>query len=215
MESSLRMADLDSWLGVRVIAIDTHSFLLTLPMVKTVTDSGVEIRVYSNKRGIVSCGGTGFLSYSNFNTFQACSAGLVGCDGIFYIRDGKVTLINHKVGNEKYFGYIEPQTQLLLEKLLPKIKASDTLFSIEMRQLQRRLQYIMNDLFNEGLDGKDPANRVVVHTLRHTFASHLVMKGVPLVKVKELMAHKDIATTMIYSHLAPDAGKEDVMNLWS
>ena len=90
MESSLRMADLDSWLGVPVIAIDTHSFLLTLPMVKTVTDSGVEIRVYSNKRGIVSCGGTGFLSYSNFNTFQACSAGLVGCDGIFYIRDGKV-----------------------------------------------------------------------------------------------------------------------------
>ncbi len=131
------------------------------------------------------------------------------------IRDGKVTLINHKVGNEKYFGYIEPQTQLLLEKLLPKIKASDTLFSIEMRQLQRRLQYIMNDLFNEGLEGKDPANRVVVHTLRHTFASHLVMKGVPLVKVKELMSHKDIATTMIYSHLAPDAGKEDVMNLWS
>ena len=84
------MADLDSWLGVPVIAIDTHSFLLTLPMVKTVTDSGVEIRVYSNKRGIVSCGGTEFLSYSNFNTFQTCSTGLVGCDNIFYIRDGKV-----------------------------------------------------------------------------------------------------------------------------
>ena len=67
-------------------------------MVKTVTDSGVEIRVYSNKRGIVSCGGTGFLSYSNFNTFQACSAGLVGCDGIFYIRDGKVIEVK-AVGN--------------------------------------------------------------------------------------------------------------------
>jgi len=130
------------------------------------------------------------------------------------IRDSKVTLINHKVGNEKYFGYIEPQTQYLLDKVLPKLKASDTLFAIEKRQLQRRLQYIMNNLFNEGLKGKDPANRVVVHTLRHTFASHLVMKGVPLVKVKELMSHKDISATMIYSHLAPDAGKEDVMNLW-
>lgn len=40
-----------------------------------------------------------------------------------------------------------------------------------------------------------------VHTLRHTFASHLVMKGVDLATVKKLMGHSDIETTMIYSHL--------------
>jgi integrase len=43
-----------------------------------------------------------------------------------------------------------------------------------------------------------------VHTLRHTFASHLVMKGVDLPTVKKLMGHADIETTMIYAHLAPD-----------
>jgi len=43
-----------------------------------------------------------------------------------------------------------------------------------------------------------------IHTLRHTFASHLVMKGVDLPTVKKLMGHTDIATTMIYAHLAPD-----------
>lgn len=37
--------------------------------------------------------------------------------------------------------------------------------------------------------------------LRHTFASHLVMKGVDLATVKKLMGHSDIDTTMIYSHL--------------
>jgi len=41
-----------------------------------------------------------------------------------------------------------------------------------------------------------------IHTLRHTFASHLVMKGVDLPTVMKLMGHSDIETTMIYSHLA-------------
>jgi len=40
-----------------------------------------------------------------------------------------------------------------------------------------------------------------IHSLRHTFASHLVMKGVDLTTIKKLMGHSDIDTTMIYSHL--------------
>ena len=39
------------------------------------------------------------------------------------------------------------------------------------------------------------------HTLRHSFASELIQKGVSLNVVKELLGHEDIKTTMIYSHL--------------
>ncbi|GEM_PF-1680550 len=42
------------------------------------------------------------------------------------------------------------------------------------------------------------------HTFRHTFASHLVMAGVPLYTVQKLLGHAQIDTTMIYAHLAPE-----------
>jgi len=41
------------------------------------------------------------------------------------------------------------------------------------------------------------------HTLRHTFASQLVMAGVSIYKVSKWLGHSDVRTTTIYSHLAP------------
>src|SRR5205085_193302 len=44
-----------------------------------------------------------------------------------------------------------------------------------------------------------------VHILRHTFCSHLAMRGAPARAIQELAGHQDLATTQRYMHLSPAA----------
>ena len=64
---------------------------------------------------------------------------------------------------------------------------------------------------NEGIS--DPRQRVVFHTLRHTFASWLVMKGKPIYTVSRIMGHRHPPMTERYAHLAPEAQKAAVGEL--
>ncbi len=59
--------------------------------------------------------------------------------------------------------------------------------------------------------GVDPTTRL--HDLRHTFASRLVSRGVPIFDVSKLLGHKSITMTMRYAHLAPEAFESAIEKL--
>jgi integrase/recombinase XerD len=59
-------------------------------------------------------------------------------------------------------------------------------------------------ILNKYVSAAGITKRVSPHTLRHSFATHLLQGGADLIAVQELLGHADIATTEIYTHLDKD-----------
>ena len=82
----------------------------------------------------------------------------------------------------------------------------------EITRISNTFEHVVKDLgLNDGIT--DIRQKVVFHTTRHTFASWLVQRGVPLYTVAKLTGHSELRMVERYAHLAPDGVREAALLL--
>jgi integrase len=108
------------------------------------------------------------------------------------LQNGRATFWETKNGEPRTI----PLTQRVLA-MLARRRGEPRPFDFDYPQARHTWDRV------RGLLGFAEDTQWVIHMLRHTCASRLVQRGVPLLVVKEWMGHKSVQMTMRYAHLAP------------
>jgi integrase/recombinase XerD len=116
-----------------------------------------------------------------------------------------------KGGKERIIPYGETARgilQVYMNKARPKLQTEASKSFIFLTRTGRPMsrQRIWQLIKKYAIDA-DIRKRISPHTLRHSFASHLLSKGGDLRVIQELLGHADIATTQIYTHVDTDKFK--------
>ena len=107
----------------------------------------------------------------------------------------------------------------ILDPLLPVIEAwrrrcpsRQWVFPTSAGTIQQPSSRVLQEVFHACLERAE-LPRIRFHDLRHTFASHWMMRGGDLFKLQRILGHKGIQATLRYAHLAPNAFAEDLGRL--
>lgn len=96
---------------------------------------------------------------------------------------------------------------LEIRPFLLKKDKNDYLFLNNHGKKMTRQGFLKN--LNKILEQKKITKKVTPHTLRHSFATHLLSGGADLRSIQTLLGHSDISTTKIYTHISHEKVKDD------
>ncbi len=118
---------------------------------------------------------------------------------------GTALLRDTKSNKNRHLYFTDEVKKVLVQRKPTDANKKDLVFpdrnGNKVVQISDTFNRVINKL-NLNEDVTDRRDKVTFHTLRHTYASMLVQKGVDIYHVKELLGHSSIALTERYSHLS-------------
>lgn len=147
------------------------------------------------------------LYSSGLRISEACNLKISDCD-----LKGMSLVVEGKGGRQRLVPFGEKSLEILekyLKESRPMIikkRECDYLFVSKKGSFINRKSVWR--LLNHYLERTGITKKVTPHTLRHSFATHLIENHADLKAVQELLGHIDISTTQIYTHMANKTLKE-------
>lgn len=116
-----------------------------------------------------------------------------------------VKIVNAKGSNDRII--------MLSEKLLSLLREyfkiyKPRVYLFEGQSGDKYSTRSIQQIFNHAVIKVGIKKKVTVHTLRHSFASHLLENGTDIRFIQELLGHKHLSTTQIYTHINPISAKK-------
>jgi len=124
---------------------------------------------------------------------------LLGLEKRFVDFDNNQINFNDRKNDQAVAVPMTDRVRLIIKKYYDNCKEFDKLFSLNYSRMNGFWQAARESL------GYADKKFYTLHLCRHTCASRLVQRGVPILLVKDWLGHEDIENTMIYAHLAPKA----------
>lgn len=95
---------------------------------------------------------------------------------------------------------------------MPKIDSAHTDYMYLNRRGKRLSRIMIFNIIKKAVEDAGIQKNVSPHTLRHSFATHLIEGGADLKAVQDMLGHESITTTEIYTHLDTEFLRNTIMN---